>query len=55
VENNLNGTIVDTGNLMSITIKPLKRKKRTTQRGKRMTQKQRWGEVIITHKEKKND
>ena len=40
---------------MAIAIRPLKRRKKTTQKRKSMTQKQRWGEVIITYKEKKND
>ena len=33
---------------MAIAIKPLRRRRRTTQRGKPMTQSQRWGKVVIT-------
>lgn len=33
---------------MAVAIKPLRRRRRTTQRGKPMTQSQRWGKVVIT-------
>lgn len=33
---------------MAIAIKPLRRRRRTTQRGKPMTQAQRWGKVVTT-------
>jgi hypothetical protein len=38
---------------MPIAIKPLKRRKKATHKRKSMTNKQRWGEVIITYKERK--
>jgi len=40
---------------MPIAIRPLKRRKKTVPKRKSMTQKQRWGEVIITYKEKSGD
>ena len=33
---------------MAIAIKPLRRRRRTTQRGKSMSQSQRWGKVVTT-------
>ena len=33
---------------MAVAIKPLRRRRRTTQRGKPMSQSQRWGKVVIT-------
>jgi hypothetical protein len=33
---------------MAIAIKPLRRRRRTAQRGKPMSQSQRWGKVVIT-------
>ena len=33
---------------MAIAIKPLRRRRRTTQRGKPMSQSQRWGKVVTT-------
>ena len=33
---------------MSSTIRPLKNRRRTAQRGKPMSQSQRWGKVVIT-------
>ena len=33
---------------MAITIKPLRPRRRTTQRGKSMSQSQRWGKVVTT-------
>jgi hypothetical protein len=33
---------------MAATIKPLHRRRRTAQRGKSMSQSQRWGKVVIT-------
>jgi hypothetical protein len=33
---------------MATAIKPLRRRRRTTQRGKPMTQSQRWGKVVTT-------
>jgi hypothetical protein len=33
---------------MAIAIKPLHRRRRTTQRGKSMSQSQRWGKVVTT-------
>ena len=33
---------------MTIAIKPLRRRRRTTQRGKSMSQSQRWGKVVTT-------
>jgi len=33
---------------MAIAIRPLKRRRRTAQRGKPMTQAQRWGKVVTT-------
>jgi hypothetical protein len=34
--------------VMAIAIKPLRRRRRTTQRGKSMSQSQRWGKVVTT-------
>jgi hypothetical protein len=34
--------------VMAVAIKPLRRRRRTTQRGKPMSQSQRWGKVVIT-------
>jgi hypothetical protein len=34
--------------VMAVAIKPLRRRRRTTQRGKSMSQSQRWGKVVIT-------
>lgn len=33
---------------MAVAIKPLRRRRRTAQRGKSMSQSQRWGKVVIT-------
>ena len=33
---------------MAVAIKPLRRRRRTAQRGKPMSQSQRWGKVVIT-------
>ena len=33
---------------MAIAIKPLRRRRRTTQRGKSLSQSQRWGKVVTT-------
>ena len=33
---------------MAVAIKPLRRRRRTAQRGKPMTQSQRWGKVVTT-------
>ena len=33
---------------MSSTIRPLKNRRRTAQRGKSMSQSQRWGKVVVT-------
>ena len=33
---------------MAVAIKPLRRRRRTTQRGKSMSQSQRWGKVVTT-------
>ncbi len=33
---------------MAVAIKPLRRRRRTTQRGKPMSQSQRWGKVVTT-------
>ena len=33
---------------MAVAIRPLHRRRRTTQRGKPMTQSQRWGKVVVT-------
>jgi len=33
---------------MAATIKPLRRRRRTAQRGKSMSQSQRWGKVVVT-------
>ena len=33
---------------MAATIRPLRRRRRTAQRGKSMSQSQRWGKVVIT-------
>ena len=33
---------------MAVVIKPLRRRRRTAQRGKSMSQSQRWGKVVIT-------
>ena len=33
---------------MAVAIKPLRRRRRTTQRGKPMNQSQRWGKVVTT-------
>lgn len=33
---------------MAVAIRPLRRRRRTTQRGKPMSQSQRWGKVVIT-------
>jgi len=40
----MNGLMVP----VSSTIRPLKSRRRTTQRGKPMTQSQRWGKVVVT-------
>ena len=40
----MNGLMVQ----VSSTIRPLKNRRRTAQRGKPMTQSQRWGKVVIT-------
>jgi hypothetical protein len=34
--------------VMAVAIKPLRRRRRTAQRGKPMTQSQRWGKVVTT-------
>jgi hypothetical protein len=34
--------------VMAVAIKPLRRRRRTTQRGKPMSQSQRWGKVVTT-------
>jgi hypothetical protein len=34
--------------VMAVAIKPLRRRRRTAQRGKPMSQSQRWGKVVIT-------
>jgi hypothetical protein len=34
--------------VMAIAIKPLRRRRRTTQRGKSLSQSQRWGKVVTT-------
>jgi hypothetical protein len=34
--------------VMAVAIKPLRRRRRTTQRGKSMSQSQRWGKVVTT-------
>ena len=34
--------------IMAVAIKPLRRRRRTTQRGKPMSQSQRWGKVVTT-------
>jgi hypothetical protein len=34
--------------VMAVAIKPLRRRRRTTQRGKPMNQSQRWGKVVTT-------
>ena len=33
---------------MAVAIKPLRRRRRTAQRGKSISQSQRWGKVVIT-------
>ncbi len=33
---------------MAATIRPLRRRRRTAQRGKSMSQSQRWGKVVVT-------
>ena len=33
---------------MAITIRPLRQRRRTAQRGKSMSQSQRWGKVVVT-------
>ena len=33
---------------MAVAIKPLRRRRRTTQRGKSLSQSQRWGKVVTT-------
>ncbi len=33
---------------MAVAIRPLHRRRRTTQRGKAMSQSQRWGKVVVT-------
>jgi hypothetical protein len=34
--------------VMAVAIKPLRRRRRTAQRGKSISQSQRWGKVVIT-------
>ena len=34
--------------VMAVAIKPLRRRRRTTQRGKSLSQSQRWGKVVTT-------
>ena len=41
-------TMVKGETVMAIAIKPLRRRRRTTQRGKSMSQSQRWGKVVTT-------